>query len=75
MTTGLTGHWLSAHRRWTTGVTIGAGAFALVVWNHPTVGAVTLVLLLILVVLAITAVLAAAQPARDTTDRPEHAAA
>ncbi|MFF7070795.1 hypothetical protein [Streptomyces pseudovenezuelae] len=75
VTTGLTGHWLSAHRRWTTGVTIGAGAFALVLRNHPTVGAVALVLVLILVVLAITAVLAAAQPARDTTDRPEHAAA
>ncbi|MFF7277826.1 hypothetical protein [Streptomyces griseorubiginosus] len=74
-TTGLTGHWLSAHRQWTTGVTIGAGALALVLWNHPTVGAVTLVLVLVLVVLAITAVLAAAQPPPDTGDRPGHAPA
>ncbi|MEV7072375.1 hypothetical protein [Streptomyces sp. NPDC093990] len=74
-TTGLTGQWLSAHRQWTTGVTIGAGALALLLWNHPTAGAVALVLLLVLVVLAVTAVLAAARPARDATDRPEHAAA
>ncbi|MEU0407479.1 hypothetical protein ABZ307_06555 [Streptomyces griseorubiginosus] len=69
LTTGLTGHWLSAHRRWTTGVTVGAGALALILWNRPTVGAVTLVLALVLVVLAITTVLAAARPGPDTTDR------
>ncbi|MFC8427056.1 hypothetical protein [Streptomyces sp. NPDC057253] len=75
VTTGLTGSWLSAHERWTTGVTIGAGALALVLWNRPTVGAVALVLVLVLVVLAVTAVLAAARPAPDTTDRPGHAVA
>ncbi|MFF4055932.1 hypothetical protein ACFYZ8_14350 [Streptomyces sp. NPDC001668] len=75
LTTGLTGHWLSAHQRWTTGVTIGAGALALVLWNHPTVGAVVLVLVLVVVVLAVLAVLAAAQPAPDTADRPGPAAA
>lgn len=67
-TTGLTGQWLSAHRQWTTGVTVGAGALALVLWNHPTVGAVTLVLVLVLAVSAVTAVLAAARPAPDTRD-------
>lgn len=70
VTTGLTGHWLAAHQKWTTGIVIGAGALALVLWNHPTVGAVALVLVLVLVVLASIAVLAAAQPAPDTPDRP-----
>ncbi|MFF7757654.1 hypothetical protein [Streptomyces griseorubiginosus] len=69
VTTGLTGHWLAAHQKWTTGIVIGAGALALVLWNHPTVGAVALVLVLVLVVLAIIAVLAA-QPAPDPPDRP-----
>ncbi|MEE1757200.1 hypothetical protein [Streptomyces sp. SP18CS02] len=58
--TGATGHWLDGHRPWTTGVVIGAGVLALVLWNHPTVGSVALVLGLVLVVLAVVAVLAAA---------------
>jgi hypothetical protein len=58
--TGHAGEWLTAHRSWTTGVTIGAGALALLLWNHPTVGVVALVLVLVLVVLTATAVLAAA---------------
>jgi VIT1/CCC1 family predicted Fe2+/Mn2+ transporter len=61
--TGHTGRWLSAHRSWTTGIAIALGALALVLWNHPTVGAVALVLLLVLAVLAIMTVLAAAAPA------------
>jgi len=73
MNTGLTGRWLSAHEAWTVGVTIGAGALALVLWNRPTVGAVVLVLVLVLVALAIAAVLAAAGPAPDAADEPGHA--
>lgn len=69
--TGHFGRWLAVHRSWTTGVTIGAGALALVLWNHPTVGAVALVLLLVVVVLAVTAVLsAAAGPVPDRANRP-----
>jgi VIT1/CCC1 family predicted Fe2+/Mn2+ transporter len=63
VSTGHTGRWLSAHRSWTTGIAIALGALALVLWNHPTVGAVALVLLLVLAVLAIMTVLAAAAPA------------
>lgn len=70
LNTGLTGRWLTAHASWTVGVTIGAGALALVLWNRPTVGAVVLVLVLVLVVLAITAVLAAAGPAPDAAAEP-----
>ncbi|GAA3798074.1 hypothetical protein ACFS5L_25225 [Streptomyces phyllanthi] len=58
--TGSTGRWLDDHRPWTTGVVIGAGALALVLWNHPTVGAVALVLGVVLAVLVVAAVLAAA---------------
>ncbi|MFI2203400.1 hypothetical protein ACH47Z_22025 [Streptomyces sp. NPDC020192] len=58
--TGHFGQWLTVRRPWTTGVTIGAGALALVLWNHPTVGGVALVLLLVVAVLIVTAVLAAA---------------
>ncbi|MGW2029420.1 hypothetical protein [Streptomyces argyrophylli] len=69
--TGHFGQWLAAHRPWTTGVTIGAGVLALVLWNHPTVGAVALVLLLVVVVLAVTAVLSAATgPTTDRAERP-----
>ncbi|MHC3469902.1 hypothetical protein ACYF6T_14410 [Streptomyces sp. 7R007] len=46
--TGGGGRWLDAHRSWTTGVVIGAGALSLVLWNHPTVGGVVLVLCLVL---------------------------
>ncbi|WP_081239033.1 hypothetical protein [Streptomyces viridosporus] len=59
LSTGATGRWAAAHRGWITGVVIGAGALALVLWNHPTVGAVVLVLVLVLVVLAVVAVYAA----------------
>jgi hypothetical protein len=58
--TGSTGRRLDTHRAWTTGVILGAGALALVLWNHPTVGAVALVLGVALAVLAVLAVLAAA---------------
>ncbi|MFS4096230.1 hypothetical protein [Streptomyces sp. AF1A] len=68
--TGHAGEWLTAHRRWTTGVTIGAGALALLLWNHPTVGVVALVLVLVLIVLAATAVLAAATGRTDRAPRP-----
>ncbi|MGW3460930.1 hypothetical protein ACWDE9_15665 [Streptomyces olivaceoviridis] len=68
--TGHFGQWLAVHRSWTTGVVIGAGALSLVLWNHPTVGAVVLVLVLVVVVLAVTAVLSAATgPMSDRVDR------
>ncbi|GHE14971.1 hypothetical protein [Streptomyces alanosinicus] len=69
--TGHGGQWLAAHRSWTTGVTIGAGALALVLWNHPTVGVVALVLLLVVVVLAVTGVLAAATGPTATVGRAD----
>ncbi|MFF9209134.1 MULTISPECIES: hypothetical protein [unclassified Streptomyces] len=60
MNTGATGRWLAGHRAWTTGVVIGGGALALILWNYPTVGAVVLVVGLVLLVLILLAVLAAA---------------
>ncbi|WP_200308138.1 hypothetical protein [Streptomyces adelaidensis] len=64
--TGRTGRRLAAHRSWTTGIVFGAGALALILWNHPTVGGVVLVAVLVLVALALVAVLAAAaDPAPD----------
>ncbi|MGW0882290.1 hypothetical protein [Streptomyces sp. NPDC002671] len=69
--TGRTGAWLAAHRPWTTGVTIGAGALALLLWNYPTVGVVAVVLIVVVAVLAVTAVLAAATgPVADAADTP-----
>ncbi|GAB2961777.1 hypothetical protein GCM10023080_022690 [Streptomyces pseudoechinosporeus] len=72
--TGATGRWLTDHRAWTTGGVIAAGALTLVLWNHPTVGAVTLVLGIALAVLIILAILAAAagpadRAADQTTER------
>ncbi|WP_328770907.1 hypothetical protein [Streptomyces sp. NBC_00286] len=58
--TGATGRWLTDHRAWTTGGVIAAGALALVLWNHPTVGAVALVLGIALAVIVVVAILAAA---------------
>ncbi|MCC9707571.1 hypothetical protein E4N62_21160 [Streptomyces sp. MNU76] len=43
LSTGRAGRGLAAHPRWTTGVVLGAGALALLLWNRPTVGAVVLV--------------------------------
>lgn len=57
---------LAAHPRWTSGIVLGAGALALLLWNRPTVGAVVLVAVLVMVVLAAVAVFAAAaDPAPD----------
>ncbi|MFJ2262914.1 hypothetical protein ACIOKD_32180 [Streptomyces sp. NPDC087844] len=56
---GPVGRRLAARRSWATGIVIGAGALALVLWNHPTVGSVALVLALVLVALAAVAVLVA----------------
>ncbi|MEV5103937.1 hypothetical protein ACFQ7G_31585 [Streptomyces massasporeus] len=61
--TGAAGRRLADHRKWITGVVLAAAALALVLWNHPTVGAVALVLGLALAVLIILLVLAAAGPA------------
>jgi hypothetical protein len=58
--TGGAGRWLQAHRRWTTGIVIGAGALALALWNYPTPASVALVLLIVVVALALLDVLAAA---------------
>ncbi|MDX2910936.1 hypothetical protein [Streptomyces griseiscabiei] len=66
VSTGRTGRLLAAHPRWTSGVVLGAGALALILWNHPTVGVVVLVAVLVVVVLALVAVTAAAaEPAPE----------
>jgi hypothetical protein len=67
--TGSTGRWLADHRAWTTGGVIAAGALALVLWNHPTVGAVALVLGIAVAVLMVVAVLAASGPTAGHEDR------
>ncbi|BCL18398.1 hypothetical protein ACPCBX_06930 [Streptomyces tuirus] len=67
--TGAVGRLLADHRPWITGVVMTAGALALVFWNHPTVGAVALVLGIALAVLIILAVLAAAGPADRAAGR------
>ncbi|MFI6037474.1 hypothetical protein ACIBBD_25520 [Streptomyces sp. NPDC051315] len=71
--TGSTGRRLADHRAWTTGGVIAAGALALVLWNHPTVAAVALVLGIVLAVLVVVAVLAAA--AGPTAGHEDRAAA
>ncbi|MFG2294427.1 hypothetical protein [Streptomyces sp. NPDC048603] len=58
--TGLTGHWLQEHRKWTTGLVIGAGALVLLLWNYPTPGVVALVFGIVVVLLFVLGVLAAA---------------
>ncbi|UUU33790.1 hypothetical protein JIX56_30285 [Streptomyces sp. CA-210063] len=65
MRTGATGRWLTDHRAWTTGGVLAAGALALLLWNHPTVGAVVLVLGIALAVLIVLAILAAAAGRAD----------
>lgn len=60
--TGSTGQWLAEHQAWTTGGVFTAGVLALVLWNHPTVGAVVLVIGVVLAVLVGLAILAAAAP-------------
>jgi hypothetical protein len=60
--TGGTGRWLDVHGKWITGLVIGAGSLALVLWNHPTVGGVVLVLGLVLAVLFAVRVAASAGP-------------
>ncbi|MEV7993339.1 hypothetical protein AB0O67_15870 [Streptomyces sp. NPDC086077] len=69
--TGAAGQWLETHRSWTTGIVVAGGVLALVLWNHPTVGAVALVLGLVLLVLVVLAVLAAAGgPGRSAPRAP-----
>ncbi|MFF6916448.1 hypothetical protein [Streptomyces sp. NPDC012466] len=68
---GATGRWLAGHRKWITGVVMAAGVLALLLWNHPTVAGVALVLGIALAVLIILAILAsAAGPADRAADRP-----
>jgi hypothetical protein len=67
--TGSTGRWLTDHRAWTTGGVIAAAAVALVLWNHPTVAAVALVLGIAVAVLIVLAILAAAGPADRAADQ------
>jgi hypothetical protein len=73
MNTGATGRWLAGHRSWTTGVVIGGGALALILWNYPTVGAVVLVVGLVLLVLVLLAVLAAAAGQARAAAHPDGA--
>jgi hypothetical protein len=68
--TGSTGRRLADHRAWITGGVIAAGALALVLWNHPTVGAVALVLGIAVAVLIILAILAAAAGPADRAADP-----
>ncbi|OQD57740.1 hypothetical protein BM536_001250 [Streptomyces phaeoluteigriseus] len=63
--TGTPGRWLADHKSWTTGCVIAAGALTLVLWNHPTVGAVALVLGIALAILIILAILTAAAGPAD----------
>ncbi|UUA10836.1 MULTISPECIES: hypothetical protein [Streptomyces] len=74
MRTGGPGHWLDAHRKWTTGIVIAGGALALVLWNYPTPGSVALVLGIVLLVLILLGILAAAsgraQPSRMSHQTP-----
>ncbi|MFF0886138.1 hypothetical protein [Streptomyces sp. NPDC003456] len=60
--TGALGSWLARHRKWITGAVLAGGALALLLWNHPSAGAVALVLGIALAVLIVSAVLAAAGP-------------
>jgi hypothetical protein len=71
--TGATGRWLADHRAWTTAGVIAAGALALLLWNHPSVGAVALVLGIAVAVLVVVAILAAA--AGPTAGHEDRAAA
>ncbi|WP_159772275.1 hypothetical protein [Streptomyces sp. HM190] len=73
--TGGTGRWLATHVKWTTGIAIGGGALALVLWNYPTPGAVALVLGIVVLVLIVLGVLAAAsgterRPPADSRSAP-----
>ncbi|MER5832844.1 hypothetical protein ABT116_18795 [Streptomyces sp. NPDC002130] len=73
--TGAVGRRLAGHRQWITGGVMAAAALALVLWNHPTVGAVALVLGVALAVLIILAVLAtAAGPAEPAAEQAERRA-
>ncbi|WP_418960608.1 hypothetical protein [Streptomyces tritici] len=65
--TGSTGHWLAGHRAWTTGGVIAAAVLTLVLWNHPTVGVVALVVGVSVAVLLLLAVCAAAAGPDDRT--------
>ncbi|MFB6849576.1 hypothetical protein ACFCXS_32615 [Streptomyces sp. NPDC056373] len=60
MRTGAVGRRLAGHQRWITGGVMAAAALALVFWNHPTVGAVALVVGVALAVLIVSAILASA---------------
>ncbi|WP_250287131.1 hypothetical protein [Streptomyces atroolivaceus] len=73
--TGATGRWLGAHSKWTSGIVVAGGTLALALWNHPTPGAVALVLGIVVLVLALLGILAAAsgpagQPAAGGRPQP-----
>ncbi|MET7597929.1 hypothetical protein ABZS84_23130 [Streptomyces sp. NPDC005481] len=69
--TGSTGRWLAHHRKWVSAGLIAAGALALLLWNHPSVGAVVLIVCLVLAALILSAVLAAAAgPTAGEKHRP-----
>ncbi|ARF53750.1 hypothetical protein [Streptomyces gilvosporeus] len=57
------GRWLDGHRGWTTGIVIGAGVLALLLWNFPTPGVVALVLGIVVFVLLLLGILAAGRTA------------
>ncbi|MFI1360758.1 hypothetical protein ACH4TV_45400 [Streptomyces sp. NPDC020898] len=72
--TGPVSHWLAEHRKWTTGIVIGAGGLWLLLWNYPTVASVAIVLCVVLAALILLAVLAAAEPADGTEAEAESGA-
>lgn len=68
--TGSTGRLLAKHRTWATSTVVATGALTLLLWNHPTVTTVALVLGITSAALIILAVLAAAAgPAHQPTHR------
>ncbi|MGW7053546.1 hypothetical protein [Streptomyces sp. NPDC054887] len=69
--TGSTGLWLADHRAWTTGGVFAVGTLVLLLWNHPTVAAVALVLGVALAVLIVLAILAAAAGTAGRAAQPE----
>ncbi|EIV94328.1 membrane protein [Frankia sp. QA3] len=58
--TGAAGRWLQTHQRWTTGLVIGAGVLALVLYNDSAPASVAFILCIVIVALALLAILAAA---------------
>lgn len=66
LTSGAVGRLLRRHWPLTTGVVIGAGGLALLLWNYPTPASVAVVLLIVVVVLVILGILGADDQTPET---------